>query len=52
VFYVWIKDNDAFDALERRVKKSFIATYMEDNKGELPPGISVMQEYTVTIRRA
>lgn len=51
-FYAWIAENEAFDALERRVKKSFITTYMEDNKGELPPGINVTQEYTVTIRRS
>ena len=51
-FYTWIAENEAFDALERRVKKSFITTYMEDNKGELPPGINVTQEYTVTIRRS
>lgn len=51
-FYTWIAENEAFDALERRVKKSFITTYMEDNKGELPPGINVLQEYTVTIRRS
>ena len=51
-FYTWIAENEAFDALERRVKKSFITTYMEDNKGELPPGINVHQEYTVTIRRS
>lgn len=52
IFYTWIAENEAFDALEKRVKKSFITTYMEDNKGELPPGINVLQEYTVTIRRS
>lgn len=51
-FYAWIAENEAFDALERRVKKSFIVTYMEDNKDELPPGITVLKEYTVTIRRS
>jgi hypothetical protein len=48
----WIIENNVIDALERRVKKSFIADYMADNKGSLPPGISVQQEYTVTIRRS
>ena len=50
--YAWIAENDAFDALERRVKKSFITEYMTDNNDELPPGITVMKEYTVTIRRS
>jgi hypothetical protein len=51
-FYTWIAENEAFDALEKRVKKSFIVDYMNDNKDELPPGISVLKEYTVTIRRS
>jgi hypothetical protein len=51
-FYTWIAENEAFDALERRVKKSFIVEYMTDNKDELPPGITVLREYTVTIRRS
>ena len=52
VFYSWIAEHDAFDALERRVKRSFITEYMADNKDELPPGITVLKEYTVTIRRS
>ena len=51
-FYEFIKENDAFYALEKRVKKSFITAYMEDNKDELPPGITVQREWTVTIRRS
>lgn len=51
-FYAWIAENEAFDALERRVKKTFITTYMEDNKGELPPGITVTQEYAVKVLRS
>ena len=50
-FYTWIAENEAFDALERRVKRSFITDFMDANEGELPPGISVLKEYTVTIRR-
>jgi hypothetical protein len=49
--YAWIAENDAFDALEKRVKKSFIVNYMEDNSNELPPGVSVLKEWTVTVRR-
>jgi hypothetical protein len=51
-FGEWIIENNALEALERRVKKSFIVDYMNDNKDELPPGISVLKEYTVTIRRS
>lgn len=31
-FYEWIKKHDAFDALERRVKKTFITDYMEEQR--------------------
>ena len=51
-FYQFIKDNDAFEALERRVKKDFVKAYMEDNDDALPPGISVHREYKVLVRRA
>jgi hypothetical protein len=51
-FYTWIAANEAFDALEKRVKKSFIVEYMTDNSDELPPGISVLKEYEVTVRRS
>jgi len=51
-FYDWIKENDAFDALERRVKATFISEHMEMNDGELPPGISIHREFEVRVRRA
>lgn len=51
LFYAWIAEHDAFDALERRVKKSFITTFMEDNHNELPPGIAVVKEYIAKVLR-
>lgn len=50
--YDWIKKHDAFEALERRVKKGFVKEYMAENDGELPPGISVYREYVARVRRA
>lgn len=50
-FYEWVKENDAFDFLERRIKKTEVKTYMESHDGELPPGVSVMREYVVRVRR-
>lgn len=49
--YDWIKDNDAWDALERRIKKTFIREYQEAHQGGLPPGVSVYREYVVRVRR-
>jgi hypothetical protein len=51
LFYDWVKENDAFDALERRIKKTFVKEYMESHEGAVPPGVSVMREYVVRVRR-
>jgi hypothetical protein len=50
-FYDWVADNNAFDALERRIKKTFIKEYMETHDGDTPPGVSVLREMVVRIRR-
>lgn len=51
-FYGWIKANDAFDALERRVKRTFVSEFMETHEGGLPPpGITVSREYVVRVRK-
>ena len=46
-----MKQNDAFDALERRIKKTFVSEYMENNGGAIPPGVSVYRQYAVRVRR-
>lgn len=51
-FYKWVADNDAFDALERRIKKTFVKEYMETHEGAIPPGVSVYREYVVRVRRS
>lgn len=51
VFYDWIRENDAFDALERRIKKTFIKEYIEQHDDKLPPGVNVIREWKVTVRR-
>lgn len=49
--YSFIKENDAFEMLERRVKKNFVEEYMETHEGTPPPGVSVYTEYNIRIRR-
>lgn len=51
VFYTWIKKNDAFDALEKRITKRFIKDYMDQHDGGVPPGVTVYRGYEVGIRR-
>ena len=50
--YNWIVETNAFDALERRIKKTFVSTYMEANNGSVPPGMSVFSEWKVGVRRS
>lgn len=50
-FYKWIANNEAFDFLERRIKKTAIKEFMEMNDGGIPPGVSVYREYVVRVRR-
>lgn len=50
-FYEWIKEYDAWDALERRIKRTFIKEYQEAHNGGLPPGVSVFREFVVRVRR-
>lgn len=51
VFYEWIAKENAFDALERRIKKTFIKDYIEQHDDKLPPGVNVLREWKVTVRR-
>lgn len=51
-FYEWIaSDPERFEALEKRIKATFISEYMEANGGMLPPGVNVHREYEVSVRR-
>lgn len=49
--YDWIKKDDAFDALEKRLKKTFVKEYMEAHKGTPPPGVTVYREFVVRVKR-
>lgn len=49
--YEYIRENDAFEMLERRIKKTFVSEYMEENEGKLPPGVKVYKEYVARVRR-
>ena len=49
--YKFIRENEAFEMLERRIKKTFVAEYQEEHDGELPPGVKVYREYVARVRR-
>ena len=50
-FYQWVVKNDGFDFLEKRIKKTAVAQYMEEHDGAPPPGVTVYREYVVRVRR-
>jgi hypothetical protein len=50
-FFAWIKENDAFDALQRRVAVGFVKEFMETHEDGLPPGIAVSRESVVRVRK-
>jgi hypothetical protein len=50
-FYDWVRDNGAFDALEKRIKKTYVKE-MLDATGELPAGVSIIRENVVRVRKS
>jgi hypothetical protein len=46
----YVKANDAYDMLERRVSKTAVRTYMERD-GAVPPGVNFGQRQSVNFRK-
>lgn len=49
--YDWIKENEAWDLLERRLKVGFVKEFQEAHDGALPPGVSTYRQYVVRVRK-
>lgn len=49
-FFAWVRKNNAFDALEKRIKKTFVKE-MLDSEGDVPPGVSIIRENVVRVRK-
>ena len=49
--YKFIKDNDAFHLLHRRVNQSAMKEFLEENPDKVPAGLSSLTETTVTVRK-
>jgi len=47
----FIKENDLFSMLERRVSKSVVTDYIESTQ-QIPPGLSIKSEISCHIRKA
>lgn len=52
-FKQFVMDNGAVDLLERRIHQGNFRQFMAENKDDgLPPGVNVMREYGVSVRKA
>lgn len=50
-FHQWVKENDQLDMFERRIARATLKSYLEDHDNTIPPGLDVIFEQTVTVRR-
>jgi len=52
-FYKFVLDNEAPHLLERRIHQGNFKEYMKDHDNDgLPPGVNVMREFGVSVRKA
>jgi len=52
-FYQFVLDNEAVQLLERRIHQSNFKQFLSEHDGDgLPPGVNVMREYGVSVRKA
>ena len=52
-FYKFVLDNEAPQLLEKRVHQTNFREFLGDHNGDgLPPGINVMREYGISVRKA
>lgn len=50
--YTFIKENDAFGLLEKRIHQTHMKEFVSENPDLYPQGMNVENEYTVVVRRA
>lgn len=50
-FRDFVKENDLFDLMEKRVAQSNMAKYLQENPDVWPPGIQSETELTATVRK-
>ena len=52
-FYKFVLDNEAPQLLERRIHQSNFREFIRDHQDDgLPPGVNVMREFGITVRKA
>ena len=52
-FRKFVLENEALELFEKRINQGNFKQFMENHEGDgLPPGVSVMREYGITVRKA
>lgn len=52
-FYKFVLDNEAVQLLERRIHQSNFKEFLKEHVDDgLPPGVNVMREYGISVRKA
>jgi hypothetical protein len=52
-FRKFVLEHDAVDLFERRLHQGNFRQFMEEHEGDgLPPGVNVMREYGITVRKS
>lgn len=52
-FKNYVLENEAVELLERRIHQGNFKQHIEETQGDgLPPGVNVMREFGVTVRKA
>lgn len=49
-FWAWAAENHRFDMLEKRLSAKTVKEYFEETS-ELPPGVNIVQEYDIVVRK-
>lgn len=51
-FYKFVMDNDVVQLLEKRIHQGNFKQFMSEHEGDgLPPGVNVMREYAISVRK-
>jgi hypothetical protein len=50
-FKQFVIDHDALELLERRIHQTNMQQFLDENPGEVPPGLNSETEYQVSVRR-
>jgi len=50
--YAFIKDNNAFGLLEKRLHQTHMKEFLSENPDKLPMGLNVEREYNIVVRRS